>query len=504
MPSTLYQRQLLFISHALPEDNEFVLWLASRLRNEGYQVWCELNEVHGGEHFWKKIQPIIRDQAAKFIFVASQASIQEEKEGVRDEWDFARSVAREQKLLDFIIPINLDGVSSNAIMGMTGLAMLQFQNSWAAGFKALVRKLQKDDVPRQIEDSPLSVAHWLSNRYGQHNGFFEKEELFYSNWLDFPTLPEAFYLHEYTNKEQADLAIKQLRISQSFPVVQHERYVITFSETLPEIHVGQGSNALFGAAIFYAKEPTPIYIDAILHRTYRSEEFPVTRDASNFLVQLLRQCIHDFLHSVGLKVYQLANRNPCYYYDKASADSTDKTIKFDYQGKPKSRQLTGKYYDDVWHYGISFNPRLRPYPCISFKGHIVFSNDGHTIWDDKKKLHSNRRSKGKRMFNAAWRDLWLAFLNSLSEDRMAFSIPITSDNRLLFPTLPVLFVSSRGYQDPSDNGRLVPIDNIEDEQEADDVNDFLTDEISDLLDREPNSGSEDIGDISELSTRHEY
>lgn len=491
MPLT--QRQLLFISHALPEDNEFVLWLAARLRNEGYQVWCELTEIHGGEHFWKKIQPIIRDQAAKFIFVASHISI--EKEGVRDEWDYARSVGREFTIDDFIIPINLDGVSSNALIGMTGLAMLQFQNSWAAGLKALIRKLQKDGVPKQTDNSPLSVAHWLNNRYGQQQGFSTKEELFFSNWLDFPRLPDAFYIHEYSNEEQADVIVNQLRAKQLFPIVQHERFILTFASTLPEISI-QNTDGFFGLTSLVAKNVGALQVKEILERTYHAHRFPTTRDASNFLVQLLRQCIHEFLLSVGLKTYSLANKKLSYYYDKESADSPDISIKFDYQGKPKSRQLTGKYYEDVWHYGVSFNPRLRPHPCISFKGHLLFSQDGHTIWPDKKKLHAARRSKGKRMYNAAWRDLWLAFLNSLSEDKQAFAVPISMDACLWLPTLPVLFVSDRGYQDPQDNERLAPIDAIDDNEEADDIDDFYTDEGDSLPDEDM---ATDISDSETLT-----
>ncbi len=150
----------------------------------------------------------------------------------------------------------------------------------------------------------------------------------------------------------------------------------------------------------------------------------------------------------------------------------------------------------MWHYGVGFNPRLRPHPCISFKGHLVFSSDGHTIWPDKKKLHAARRGKGKRMYNAAWRDLWLAFLNSLSEDKQAFADPITVADSLWLPTLPVLFVSDRGYQDPLDNERLAPIDAIDEDEpeDADDVDDFLMEEADSL----PNE--EMAADVSDAET----
>ena len=38
------QRDTLLLSHANPEDNEFTLWLALQLANEGYRVWCDLTK----------------------------------------------------------------------------------------------------------------------------------------------------------------------------------------------------------------------------------------------------------------------------------------------------------------------------------------------------------------------------------------------------------------------------------------------------------------------------
>jgi hypothetical protein len=35
-------RDTLLLSHANPEDNEFTLWLALQLANEGYRVWLRI------------------------------------------------------------------------------------------------------------------------------------------------------------------------------------------------------------------------------------------------------------------------------------------------------------------------------------------------------------------------------------------------------------------------------------------------------------------------------
>ncbi len=369
MSSNYQNRDTLFISHALPEDNEFAKWLAARLRNEGYKVWCELDEIYGGDHFWDKISSVIRDEAIKFIFVGSHASVI--KRGVRKEWDFACSIQDEYNLEHFIIPINLDGINSNALIGLTGLAMMHFHNSWAYGLKMLIRCLQRDHVPQQSE-SPLSASHLLINPHTLNGGIIEQEEIFYSNWLDLPHLPDFYYIYDFVNKKLAEQQIKQIRDIGQYPAVQHDRYIITFSEILPELKRNLTNTALFDHEITLSDSRIFINIKDILNRSFQSTEFPTTADRSNLLVQLLRQAFHDFLVRHSLKTYCLANDRLCYYYTRSLEDKADVTIKFTYKQKPKSKQLTGKYLEDVWHYGVSFNPRLRPYPCFSFKGHILY------------------------------------------------------------------------------------------------------------------------------------
>ena len=34
-------RDMLFVSHAAPDDNEFARWLALQLGKDGFPVWCD-------------------------------------------------------------------------------------------------------------------------------------------------------------------------------------------------------------------------------------------------------------------------------------------------------------------------------------------------------------------------------------------------------------------------------------------------------------------------------
>ena len=62
----------MFISHATPEDNEFAIWLASRLEMLGYKTWIDKQHLLGGERMWQEIQTIIEYNAIKILFVYSK------------------------------------------------------------------------------------------------------------------------------------------------------------------------------------------------------------------------------------------------------------------------------------------------------------------------------------------------------------------------------------------------------------------------------------------------
>lgn len=64
-------RRLIFISHATPQDNDFVLWLTSKLSLAGYIVWSDITQLKGGDTFWRDIEEAIRLRAAKVLFVYS-------------------------------------------------------------------------------------------------------------------------------------------------------------------------------------------------------------------------------------------------------------------------------------------------------------------------------------------------------------------------------------------------------------------------------------------------
>ena len=92
-PPTNHNRDMIFISHANPEDNVFTRWLALQLGRCGYPVWCDLTQLLGGEAFWTDIEKALRERTVKFIYVLSHTS--NSKDGPLNELQVASNVARD-------------------------------------------------------------------------------------------------------------------------------------------------------------------------------------------------------------------------------------------------------------------------------------------------------------------------------------------------------------------------------------------------------------------------
>ncbi len=196
---------------------------------------------------------------------------------------------------------------------------------------------------------------------------------------------------------------------------------------------------------------------------YEDDEFPTFHDFRRLLVRLLNNVFKAFLLNKVKNEYELSS-NTCFYYNHNPEDKVKG--KFLLEEKEKNIGVTGKYFDSFWHYAISFRTMLSPEPCFSIKNHLLFSSDGETLWEDQKKMHKARRSKGKRFFNKEWRDLLLAFLSTLSENfNDEIVIPVSLEENLVLSTVPILFNAPFSYIEPTDENRLIPIDDFLEEEE---------------------------------------
>lgn len=467
-------RDTIFISHATPEDNEFTVWLASRLQMLGYKVWIDKNALLGGEKFWEEIDQIIRNGAIKVLLVYSNNICQKDhegniiagklKDGIYKEYSLAESIGKQNNLVDFIMLLNKDGVNYNLFIGADRINQISFFNNWAEGFKLLEKKLIKDNVSVYPDLQSREFIQWFQENYINPNFITEKKELYYSNIWPITKLPKSFYIHQFKTEEQAADLYKLIA---NYPLTKISNYISSFEGDLLYQDIPADKEVVFPERIIEIKISD-------IFTGIESSVFPNQRDAENYLKSLLKQVFHKLMKNRGMFWYEMANKRLAYFYTPANLTSLKVKFEYPYRrtNKTKLKSLIGVYKRKwKWHYAISVKPVLTPVLGFVLKSHLVFTDEGFKVWKnekgeiDKDKIHSHRRSKGKTFYNEEWRDMLLAFLHGLKNKEGLITIPLSCDFSLqLFP-IPELFWSQFGYYDPKDKTRQGLLSVYEDEEE---------------------------------------
>lgn len=446
-------RDTIFISHATPADNEFSIWIASRLEILGYKTWIDKEGLLGGERFWATIQKAI-DCSAKVLFVYSKNITTQDgilKQGIEDEIEYAKSIAGQYGLKDFIIPLHIDDSLYNLAIGLPNINHIPFDNNWADGLKQLIKKLEKDSVPKNFDSKKSSFSEWYENEYVSNCSIISTNELFYTSWWSVDNMPERFYMYQFSNAKQAK-AIRDL--NREIPISLLSNVLSSFDENLNYLVERDGET------IEVQPEQTYSFSLNDILSGFDSEKFPQHRDAENHFKRLLYCTISNLLRYKGLWKYEMSNKRLAYFLPKY--DNHRRIVyTYPFSTIKKSKSILGKFEDiGTWHYAISIQTILFPFVGFSIKSHILFTSDGFKIIDDDKKLHSYRRRKGKRFFNEQWRDLQLAFLQQLKDKDGDIKIKVSLDDQILkMKEWPETFWSEVGYIDPD---YKMDIDKIED------------------------------------------
>src|SRR5690349_6750114 len=101
-------RTTVFVTHAAPDDNEFALWLSSKLAIAGYQVWIDRRRLRGGTDFWDEIDRVLRNDAIKQVVVFSKHI---GKPGVKKELAIGDVMRRKLADPNFMIPVRIDDMA---------------------------------------------------------------------------------------------------------------------------------------------------------------------------------------------------------------------------------------------------------------------------------------------------------------------------------------------------------------------------------------------------------
>lgn len=433
-------RDILFISHANPEDNAFTEWLALQLACAGYPVWCDLTRLLGGEDFWTDIERAIRTRAIKFLFVLSRTS--NAKLGALKELQVAENVARDDKLDRFILPLSIDDLPPRqANIGVTRLTSLSFSPSWARGLEQLLRRLEEDRVPKAAHFGPDCVTKWWRMRFSSSMGVRSQPEQLISNW--FPILgPVRLHFHTVHYRPSPTLGVGPISPPGSLPwhCVSKDPYLISLAPASAlDGHLGPFMSIERSAVLAFAQTTE------VARRKFWTEE-----EERAGLVELLAASWNQMIETRGLSTYAFSNRALAFYFVDGTTQENRVTFRALDDGSARYRQVVGfkttqKATPDsasrlrYWHFALEARPILSPSLGFAVKPHLLFSDDGLVLWTSKERMHRAGRSQRRNWWNDDWRDRIIGSMAWLAQGGEHVSLPTSTEEELAVSRLPLQF-----------------------------------------------------------------
>lgn len=406
-------RDLVFISHATPEDNDFASWIASRLTAIGYNTWVELNELAIGDRFWPDIELAIREHAVKFVTVVSRNSVQ--KRGYRRELSMADAL--ERSLPGFILPVRVDEMPLTDVPAeIHDKHILDFTDGWHRGLAALIKRLEKDEVPRNAE-SPVAASNWAIALIDDYQKPIEQSETLLSNLLHLKSTPAAIRLHQFQGAP-----IDEAPFKSEWPSRMVGNTVVTFAKPTD-----------FSFRKHYPGTVTSveILVDSFLGPSCQQLPLLSPRDRRSILVDMYRQAWEKYMATKGLLPYALANRR-AYWYIPWSISPGKQLAFTDPAGRKGKRALSGESMKlgVRWHFAVTPNIVFSPEPRVGLGYSVIFTKDGEVPLEDKAKAHRFRRSFCKNWWQDRWRDMLSAYTDFLTDGGKEFLVPLSPDRTL--------------------------------------------------------------------------
>lgn len=392
-------RDVVFISHATPDDNEFVRWLGTRLTGYGYKVWADIFDLAGGTPFWISIEDAIRKKAIKVIAVVSRASCDSGRSGVRNEISVADAVKKSLKDDEFIIPARIDDVPFGDLpIQIHQLNAIDFSQGWGAKLADLVDTLTKAGVPRLVTDLTAEFDRWRAASVRSDVVVERGEEPLLTSILPMVRFPEEISFYEYVGENKKfEEAVKDI----PHPTAFHNRFLLSF---IAAHEIQQHLPAEFTVTL-RAVAPLPSFLDG----SFADPSGPRSRDARNAIVRMLRESFERHLEERGLLRYE-ASAGTVMYFPKDLLPE-DRVVYTNAKGRETYKQVVGKskVLNAHWHLGMRAVVRLDDPPSLRLRPYVVFTRDGRTPLADADEMTKMRRRFCKSWFNHVWRPLFQAF-----------------------------------------------------------------------------------------------
>jgi hypothetical protein len=412
-------RHAVFISHANPEDNEFAAWLGTRLIGAGYNVWCDLLRLVGGEPFWQDIGEAIKDRAAVVILVLSRSSC--DKPGVLNEIALAMATSRKLQNANFVIPLRLDDLPYDEFPEQViRLNAINFNGNWADGLQSLLKALDE----RQIEVGKgvfdQSIAEFRNFRVRQTASIIVQPETIEGSWLQMRSLPGKAFLCRYG----ADPKIVAKALGKfNTPVVAWDRLGLGFAraseivdDETPDISVEHAYEV--DLEKFINGEPSGS---------------PPLRgiDARRMITNLIRQGWERFAAEKGLLPYEFANSTG--WYVPRGLIEKDTVAFVDRSGKRRRKRLSGRSEkrNVYWNFAVTVHPVVGRRWHLELKPQVVFTEDGVTPIESKAKMARLRKSFCKNWWNDQWRTLLNGYIRFLAGEGDSICVPLGGSAQLV-------------------------------------------------------------------------
>lgn len=398
-------RDTIFICHATPDDNDFVRWLGARLTGHGYKVWADMFGLRGGTPFWNTIEDALREHACKVIYVASRASVDPKRQGVRNELSVADAVRKALADPAFIIPARLDDVPfSDFPILVHQLNGIDFSRGWEGRLIELLDTLETAHVPRHQGDQTAEFERWRQEAVKTAALVSTEQEPVLTSLSPINALPgEILYL-----KHNADAAaIAQAFRASGIPFAPFYQLLITFAG------LDQVNAALPAPMIAGLRARTPL--ETFLTGEAPGVTTPRRSDASNMVTALLRQHVERHLVQRGLKV--LPQRGASAFYFPSGLVTNNKVPYTAASGRRTNKNVVGRSERNrvYWHLAMKVSVVLGPPAFVRFKPYVAFSDDGQTAIADPKRTSPIRRRFCKNWWNQHWRQLQEAFAMWLAD-----------------------------------------------------------------------------------------
>ena len=416
-------REAIFISHASPEDDAFAIWLGAKLAAMGYEVWADVLRLKGGDDWQRKLENALRQRACKMLVVSNPLAV--EKQGVRNEILIGTEVARKIGDDAFIIPLRLEPFE--APFPIAHAQYIDFSRGWTQGLSELLETLQETyRVPRKDGDHDTI---WREVHLVHGKTLVNSPEELVSNWLSINLLPEKIRYYEFNGHIPLSPYLERMDDA-PWPLKTFRDGLLAFA-TLNELKSHFGPTL----PVMLAKEmPVKDFLNC------GWPELGIRFfDAQSHFTDLSRQAFDIFFLQRGLQSYVLSGLQKAWWPPIDVAPTTK--ISFNWGSMAGLRQIQGVSLKQRmnWHFGVSITVRSRPLPHARFISRLVFTEDGHNPFNDLAKMHRLRRSFAKTWRNARWRDMLLAFLHWLARAQDQLSIPVSSNECIVFNLPPIVW-----------------------------------------------------------------